>query len=211
MSLILAILALAPSARSVKADPIRLSFAFFGCNRVEKKDWEDNRETNPSSANLPQLNRTLKDLAGMKHVPSLVFAGGDIVMNYIDDKGEVLMEQLKGWQKAFWNSPLAGKCLVIPFPGNHEVNKKVGDLKLPNPLTLSVWNRWYAQSGFRQVASNGPKGTGANPDRVVGDQSRLNYSFTLHRVHFVVLNTDTTTSVLDPKTGKPTRPGSSRR
>lgn len=189
---------------SGKPDSVSLSFAFFGCNRIEKKDWEETRDANPSSANLPQLNRTFRDLAQMKRVPSLVFAGGDLVMNYIDDKGEVLWEQLKDWQRVFWNSPLAGKCILVPFPGNHEVNKKVGDMKLPNPLTLPVWNRWYAQSGFRQLGFNGPLGKAGNPDRVVGDQSRLNYSFDVHHVHFVVLNTDTTTSVLDPKTGKPT-------
>lgn len=185
--ILLALVLAAP--QPARADSLAISFAFFGCNRIEKKDWEDTRQANPSSANVPQLERTFRDLAEMKPVPSLVFAGGDLVMNYVDDGGEVLTEQLKGWQKLFWESPLAGKTTLIPFPGNHEVNKKVGDLKLPNPLTAAVWNRWFAQSGFKQMASNGP----------AGEQSRLNYSFDVHHVHFVVLNTDTTTS--DSKVG----------
>jgi len=200
MSPIALALVLTSTSHPAKADSIAVSFAFFGCNRLEKADIADG---NPSSANLPQLQRTFQDISLLKPVPSLVFAGGDIVMNYENDEGQTLTSQLTGWQKQFFSSPLAGKTTLIPFPGNHETNRKIDKLKVPNPLTTAVWDKWYAQSGFKQMAANGPTAASDPADRLADDQSRLNYSFTVKGVHFVVLNTDTATKEMDPETKHP--------
>lgn len=179
------------------ADKPILSFAFFGCNRVDKEDWS--KDVNPSSANVHQLEQTFRDISNIKPVPAIVFGGGDLVLGY--DSVDTTYGQLRGWQQQFFQSDLAGKTTMIPFPGNHELNKKTDKGKLPNPETVPMWNRWYAQSGFRQMSANGPSDGGVNKDKLIGDQSRLNYSFDRNGVHFVVLNTDTVTSEKDPKTG----------
>lgn len=200
-----AALALGPhqSVSHPRFDHLAASFAFFGCNRMDVKDWEETKQENPSSANLAQLNRTFQDLANLRPIPNLVFGGGDLVMNYADDQGETLRSQMMGWQKAFQSSPLEGKTIMVPFTGNHETNRKVGKQKLPNPATTAVWNRWFAQSGFRQMATNGPTVTNDKPDKLSADQSQMSYSFDFRQLHFVVLNTDTPTTVLDEKTGQP--------
>lgn len=185
-----------------RQDKVALSFAFFGCNRLDKKDAEAQLPTNPSSANLPQLERTYADLAALSPIPELVFGGGDLVNNYADDNGETLIKQMTGWANHFKGSVLAGKTTMVPFPGNHELNKKLGDDRMQNPPTLDVWRTWYAASGFPQLGANGPKQGVDDDDAVVGDQSTLNYSFTKSGVHFVVLSTDTLTSAVDEKTGR---------
>src|SRR5258706_10229330 len=71
---------------------VALTFAFFGCNRIEAKDWEETRTENPSSANLPQLRQNLADVAKLS--PDFLFFGGDVVMGYADDQGDVLRSQM---------------------------------------------------------------------------------------------------------------------
>src|SRR5436190_22966607 len=117
-------LVLALSAPS-KADTLRLSFAFFGCNRIDKEDWDKSKASNPSSANLHQLEQTFQDLSRRTPIPRFVFGGGDLVLGYGDDDGQETYGQLTAWRKQFFQSPLAGKTAMIPFPGNHELNKKV--------------------------------------------------------------------------------------
>lgn len=182
-----------------ESDWIVSSFAFFGCNRVDKEDW--NPKENPSSANLPQLRRTFSDLSALQRIPRYVFGGGDLVLGYADDRGETTHAQLVAWKSEYDRSPLAGKTTFLPVAGNHELNKKTKKGKLPNAPTVDMWNRWLRESGFPQPSANGPKPKDADKDRVAGDQSRLNYSFDDHGVRYVVLNTDTLTSEPDPKTG----------
>lgn len=193
-----AILARSPTVPSL--DSLETSFGFFGCNRIEKDDWKSTKEQNPSSANVHQLEQTFRDLASIRPAPRFVFGGGDLVLGYGNDQGEETLSQLTAWKTQFYQSPLAGKTTMIPFPGNHELNKKVDKLKLPNPPTVAMWNQWYSGSGFRQMAANGPAAQGSNPDRLLGDQRKLNYSFDAGSVHFIVLNTDTLTSEEDPET-----------
>src|SRR5689334_22365178 len=79
-------------------DSIELRFAFFGCNRIDKGDWEVTKSENPSSANIPQLIRNFEDIQAMRPIPLLTFLAGDIVLGYADDDGTTLRGQLKGWQ-----------------------------------------------------------------------------------------------------------------
>lgn len=169
------------------ADALVLSFAFFGCNRIDKAEWTADKAANPSSANTAQLRRNFDDIAALRPVPEITFVGGDLVMGYADDAGETLKAQLDAWPAAFRQSNLAGKTTLVPFVGNHELNKKTDAGKSPNLATIPVWTQWYARSGFRQMASNGPRAE----DGVSGDQTKLSYTFDSRGVHFLVLNTDT--------------------
>ena len=61
----------------VAGDPVKLSFLFMGCNRIQHSDWEKIKEDDPSSANLPQLQQSLKDISQLQPRPILpVLHGG---------------------------------------------------------------------------------------------------------------------------------------
>ncbi|MEQ1823964.1 MAG: metallophosphoesterase [Fimbriimonadaceae bacterium] len=187
----LAILTLASAvALSHQSDPVVYSFAFFGCNRLEKDQWE--KPTNPSSANLPQLQQNFQDIAGIRPVPNALFATGDLVLGYEDDKGEGLNAQLEGWIAEFRRSPLRGKVALIPIAGNHEMNRKVDRAKLASDFTSGVWNQWLLRNHLMPTKPNGPGRRGA--DGIVDDQSRLNFSIEHGPLHFTIINTDTRVS-----------------
>lgn len=169
-----------------KVDPVEFSFAFFGCNRLEKEAWD--KSSNPSSANLPQLRRTLADIYAIKPRPALLFATGDLVLGYEDDHGETVRSQLDAWIAEYRKSPLAGKIELIPIAGNHELNRKVAKNKISSPYTVQVWSDWLTRNGLMPRNPNGP--TIGGPDHMVDDQSRLNFSIDRGPFHFVVLNTD---------------------
>lgn len=171
-----------------------ISFAFFGCNRVDAKDLDP--VGNPSSANRAQLSRTLLEVAAAK--PALLFAGGDLVMGYADDDGSVLKGQLDAWSAQFGAFPAS--IPVVPISGNHELNRKVGDQRTASLLTYPRWKAWLTSSPFL-YGKDGPTPASDPADALVLDESKM--SFTLDRagVRFIVLNTDTRTSTKDTSTG----------
>ncbi len=171
-----------------------LAFAFFGCNRVDAKDVDP--VANPSSANRAQLARTLTEVAAIR--PALLFAGGDLVNNYADDRGATLSAQLDGWSRDVAAFPRS--IPLVPISGNHELNKKQGDQRMPETATYPRWKAWMTASGFLYGA-NGPTPANDPQDGLVLDESKM--SFTLERagVRFIVLNTDTRTTATDPVTG----------
>jgi hypothetical protein len=114
-----------------------------------------------------------------------VFVGGDLVIGYADDGGKILRGQLDGWANLVKAEPLWKRTTIIPFPGNHELDTKIGKERRTNLPATAIWNSWFSAEGFRQMGSNGPKAG------VLGDQSKLSYSFDAGSVHFVILNTDT--------------------
>lgn len=168
-------------------DPVTFSFAFFGCNRVDKDDWKKHK--NPSSANLPQLHQNFKDVASISPRPQLLFVTGDLVLGYGDDEGQEVKGQLDAWMDEYKKSAVYGKLKMIPLAGNHEVNRKVGDKKLENKFTTSIWNEWIKRNDLPPHSPNGPTAGGA--DKLSDDQSVLNFSFDYGKLHFTCLNTDT--------------------
>jgi hypothetical protein len=185
-------------------DPIRVSFVVTGCNRLAEKPWETVRATNSSSANLPQLNRTLQDISDMKVRPWAFFFVGDMVLNLIHDDGTALRGQLKGWAEVIKGSPIQGKVEMIPTTGNHEMLWKYEQngvkIEHVNPPCDTVWNAWLDQNPeFARYAGNGPK---AGQGDVIDDQSRMSYSFDRDGEHFIVLNSDTLSNAKDPKSGE---------
>ena len=193
-TLLFSLTALKPVVNAPK--PV-LSFAFFGCNRV---DAADVTPQNPSTANVPQLIQNLKDVAALK--PNYLFVGGDLVMNYADDQGETLHKQAEAWYSLVKTVPLGGTELIA-IPGNHETNRKVGDAKLTNPYTVAVWQMFVKSHGLMPMAVKKPFGGDQNPNDLADEDGGGNYSFTRGSVHFVVLNTDSPIAVSDPATGMP--------
>jgi len=171
-----------------------LTFAFFGCNRVDAKDLDPIK--NPSSANQAQLSRTLQEVAAIH--PSMLFAGGDLVNNYVDDDGSALRAQLDGWSREVASFPKS--ISLVPLPGNHELNKKLGDQRMPSVVTYPRWVSWLEASGFL-YGKNGPTPASDPTDALVLDESRLNFTLDRNGVRFIVLNTDTRTTTTDPTTG----------
>lgn len=174
-------------ASPIQSDPVTFSFAFFGCNRVDKSDWD--KASNPSSANLPQIRQTYQDILSIKPMPKILFATGDLVLGYGDDKGEEVRGQLDAWIAEYRQSPLRGKIALVPMSGNHEVNIKRGDQRMESLHTTAVWNDWIRSNHLMPTKPNGPKAGG--PDELTDDQSILNFSFDSDGIHFVCLNTDT--------------------
>ena len=178
---------LAGFASPLQDDPVTFSFAFFGCNRVDKGDWD--KAINPSSANLSQLRQNFQDIANLNPRPKILFATGDLVIGYGDDKGEEVRGQLDAWIAEYRSSPLRGKIALVPISGNHELNIKRKDVRIESPFTTTVWNDWIRINHLMPIRPNGP--TVGGPDNLVDDQSRLNFSFNSGGVHFICLNTDT--------------------
>jgi hypothetical protein len=187
-----------PSTRENSA--IELTFAFFGCNRIDGKDWEVTRKENPSSANLPQLRQNLTDIARLS--PDYVFFGGDLVMGYADDSGENLQCQMKAWIGLVKSLPRSPKTRYVAVTGNHELNRKVGDLKLPNPAMDHIWSDLVKPAGLVPAKASGPTPKSSPKDNLITDQRALSFSFNRGTVHFAVLNTDTRVSIKDPLSGE---------
>ena len=117
---------------------VELTFAFFGCNRIDITDWEKTKAENLSTANIPQLRQNLTDIAML--APDYLFFGGDLVLGYADDRGETLRAQMSAWLSLVQTLPRAEKTHYVAIAGNHELNRKVGEQKLSNPATNPVWS-----------------------------------------------------------------------
>jgi hypothetical protein len=173
------------------------SFAFVGCNRLDKADWD--AVGNPSSANVPQLAQTFADLAATSPLPKLFFMAGDLVLGLSDTP--TLSAQLAAWTP-LWKA--SAPTTLVALPGNHEmlVKQKVNGttVEVSNPGADAAWTQWLSASGFGAFAGNGPT-MGSDPaDALMDDQSALSYSFDQGGLHFVLLNTDTWTSTVDADT-----------
>ena len=164
-------LAESPTERAGFArDPVKLSFIFMGCNRIQHKDWKKIKADDPSSANLPQLEQTFRDIVHLDHVPPYLFFMGDLVVNLEDDDGKTLKKQLDAWTSLYKASPLAAKTTLVPLPGNHEMLKKVGDdkdkdeeIEVPNPATDAL-AEMAARQRFRLVRESGQRADGCSPE-----------------------------------------------
>ena len=185
-----------------RTQDVVLSFAVMGGCRMSTKDLIQQGSTNPSSANVPQLKRTLADLAGLRPVPSPFFCTGDIIDNLVPDAGQTLQSQLRAWKGLVAASPVWGHTELVVLPGNHEtLMKRTVKPELPNLATYPVWSREFAGGGFNTSAGNGPLEGGL--DRLSVDQNTTTFSYDRNGVHFVCVSTDSPTSEVDPATGSP--------
>ena len=199
------LLAAAGCSSRPDADPVTTSFVVMGCNRIEGKDWERLKMQDPSSANVPQLERTLADVRALDPAPSHLFFTGDLVLNLAPDRGETLRGQLEAWAGLWHRGPLAGEVDLVPMPGNHEMLMwdEQAKTEVPNPALHAVWLDWVGAHGWDRHGGNGPTPAAPNLDRLVHDESRVTYSFRVGDIHCVVANTDTLSDVSWSVTGHP--------
>lgn len=164
------------------ADTLDYSFVVVGCNRVNDPDTAGN----PSTANVPQLNRLFTEVANLNPLPAYLFMAGDIILGYTKDT-VVAARQLNAWVQLYQNSALASKSTkLVVVPGNHETQDKPAG-KLSFPQLESTYLRIMAPY---IVGSNGPQVDSTHGDSLKTDQSKLTYSFNYKTDHFVMLNTD---------------------
>jgi hypothetical protein len=164
------------------ADPVVYSFVVTGCNRVDKKDYD--AFTNPSTANIAQLERTFADIAALNPKPDFFFFAGDMVLGYADSLS--LSYELNSWKVLYEASPMkAAGIELVAIPGNHESEDWE---KIARPYAEQVWLTTMAPHIKR--GGNGPKANPKGPDSLITDQSNLTYSFDFKDAHFVVMSTD---------------------
>ncbi|MDP4261969.1 MAG: metallophosphoesterase [Bacteroidota bacterium] len=175
----------------VNPDSVQFSFVFMGCNRVDGKDINDSN-TNASTANVPELQRTFTEVSGLNPKPVFFFFLGDEVLG-LTQKTKTLQDELKAWRKQYADttfSPLpASGIQMIAIPGNHEMlysgkDKKGNHVELPNSQAITVWIK--EMNSF--VPAKIPLNHVGGPDSL---DNRMTYSFTYGNTHFILINTDT--------------------
>ena len=159
-------------------DSVLYSFAVFGDDRLASSDT--NLGTNPSTANLPQLDRTFADILQLSPKPAYLFVIGDLVLGQTTDTAR-LGTELRGWRQRYEASPIASSGIrLVVVAGNHEVDGANS--------TAAIEQAWLQNMAPYIVGNNGPTAGGA--DGLKTDQSRLSYSFDYRDTHFVTLNSD---------------------
>lgn len=172
------------------------SFAFVGCNRVDRGDQADtvgpNAPTNASSANLAALTRIFNGLAEEKRKPELFFFLGDMV--YAESTLSRLDRQLNAWVKQYKDTSFSkidqkySGIEMVAVPGNHEMlswhdyNLNNGHDEWPLKGATEIWMKY--------MRPYMPK----DRDSIVGKDSTVNkmtFAFTRSNIGFVVMNTDT--------------------
>lgn len=176
-------------------ETLETSFAFVGCNRVDKADVAS---AGPSTANVAQLSQTFSDVVSLAPSPPLFFFTGDLVLG-LDPNVVSLANELEAWAALYENDPsgFAAKVSLVALPGNHEMLAKSKGLEISNGGADSLFTAWLVKHHLDGFAGNGPVNASPNADALVDDQSRLTYSFDRGASHYVVLNTDTWTSIPD--------------
>lgn len=178
---------LAAAAAATAADPIVFSFAFVGCNRVDRPE----RKLSPSTANAAQLLQTLTDVGNLKPLPKYLFLAGDIVIGE-QDGTTALATQLDAW-KQLVSKKLKSEIKLVVFTGNHELLKSTETppgsrnfVETPNRPAYAYW-----QNNMKPYINgkDGPAAGGA--DKLLENEQGLSYTFTAADVGFIVLNTDT--------------------
>lgn len=194
-------------ASSADADAGRsvvLSFAVVGCNRIDPADYaaiDASASVPPSTANVEQLRRTFDEVAALTPKPKYFFLAGDVIMGYVNNQGDAgvatLDSQLTAWLALYNASALKTSGIaMIPIPGNHEVQSKIGSAKTAFAGAESVWLSKMAAfipSGFHRGPNAGAPllpDAGADAGALQTDQGQLTYSFDDGASHFVVVDTD---------------------
>lgn len=175
---------LLPPAVRAAPDPVVLSFAFVGCNRL---DGNGVKSTGiKSSANEAQLLRTFKDVAALRPAPQLLILAGDVVKAKKPGT-KVLGKQLEAWRKLV-QGRLPSSTQLVAFTGNHELLMDApdgSDTEVPNPPAYAYWSGAMQAFG---AGSDGPPAGG--DDGLLNDESRLSYTFRSGGTLFIVLDTD---------------------
>lgn len=182
----------APMEAAKKVAPeneVLLSFAFVGCNRVDRGDQENPAATNASSANVAVLKKIFSDVLAEEQKPDLFFFLGDLV--YAESTTERLNSQLDAWVKQYndpaFSSMSSSGIEMVAIPGNHEMlswadHNVPGHDEWPLKGATELWMKY--------MADYMPE----DRDRVTGPDAEVNqmtFSFVRGNVGFICMNTDT--------------------
>ncbi len=205
MLVLLICLSTTPGLARAGQAPLKLSIAFTGDSQIGLDPWLETKDQNPSSANIPQLRQTLMDITNQPIRPRLFFFLGDMVVGLLPDEGHAMSLQLEGWQQYYRSFSHPQGMQLLPIAGNHETDVFNFQTFASEPYAYAydVWLAWIARYGYDHCAGNGPKHGGSNPDKLVRDESNMTFSFNLKGIHFVVINTDTLSTEIDPSTHLP--------
>ena len=167
-------------------DPVVFSFAFFGCNRLDKAGV--NATGLASTANAAQLLQDFKDVSDLKPSPQYLILAGDIVKGKKNGT-KTLKKQLDAWV-ALVDKQLNPKTTLVVFTGNHELLTTATiagkEVEVPNQPAYPYWQK----NMHPYIAGmDGPPQGG--PDQLLNDEARLSYTFQSGPYFFMVLNTDT--------------------
>lgn len=176
-----------PASIDINPDSVLFSFVFMGCNRLDHKQVQND---NPSTANLPQLQRTFEEVCLLNPKPTFYFFLGDMVLG-LDQNLSKLQKELKAWRNlyadtSFSNISTSG-IQMIAVPGNHEMlfyDKSI-DYEQPNTGAMAIWNK--------EMKDFMPAGS-INVNHIGGNDSLTNlatFSFDYLNTHFIIINTDT--------------------
>jgi hypothetical protein len=173
-------------SNDINPDSVLFSFAFMGCNRI---DWTDtaNANTNASTANVPELQRSFNEIAQLTPKPQLFFFLGDLVLG-LDQNPVKLSSQLQAWktqqQDPAFSALAQSGIKVIAVPGNHEMLfMDSPGYELPWQASLPTW-----MSVMSSYMPDGPINRIGGPDSMNQLQT---YSFDYMNTHFIMVNTDT--------------------
>ena len=175
-------------------DPVVLSFAYVGCNRVGYHTYaKHDGQTNASTANLPALKRIFTELTQRERTPDLFFFLGDMVEG-LDRSTDTLAQELAAWFAQYKDptfSPVhdpQNGIELVAVTGNHEM--LYYDENYPGPLGSGEFPLAGATETWLQFAESFMPS-----DRwEVTENRQINqatFSFVREGVGFVVMNTDT--------------------
>lgn len=173
------------TAWAADEDRVVFSFAFVGCNRLDKAGVAGTGSA--STANEAQLLQTFKDVGSTNPAPNYLILAGDVVKAKKDGT-KTLKRQLEAWTQLVQGAPKSTAQLVV-FTGNHELLKSASDEDDTEVPNRPAYAYWQAHMKPFILGQDGPRKGG--PDRLVNDERGLSYTFRKDGVLFVVLNTDT--------------------
>jgi hypothetical protein len=197
------LLVIAIGTSGVDARELVTNFVYVGCNRV----GFGVEDPAPSTANVAQLKQTLADIAALPVKPKYFFFVGDLVLGMQHDEGKTLAKELDAWMMLLDESRFADSGIpLLPIPGNHEADASEevssGDyIEYPDPDNLAVWVDWLKANHFAK-ASNGPSGKAELKRDLLAEDNNQTQSYSFDDltagVHYVLLNTDSLSTVLNP-------------
>lgn len=191
----------AVSYTSSSSDEVVLRFTVMGDSGLGSPEFLEF----PSSANLSQLTRNVMDIAALQPQPDISFMMGDLVMNFANDQGQTASAELNAWQSSFLSIPGSGSLNFVPYIGNHEscVYNATGSDQWPNSDIYPVWQSWIEKNGYNTYGGNGPTPSDDSQDLLLRDERYFSYSFTVQSVRFIIVNTDTLASPVNPSNNEP--------
>jgi hypothetical protein len=193
--------AVSSASSSSSSDEVVMRFTVMGDSGLGSPEFLEF----PSSANIPQLTRNVTDIAALQPRPDICFMMGDLVMNFANDQGQTASAELDGWQSLFLSIPGSGSLNLVPYIGNHEscIYSATGSGQWPNSDIYTVWQNWIEKNGYNKYGGNGPTPSDDSEDLLVKDERYFSYSFTVQSVRFIVVNTDTLASPINPSNNEP--------